>query len=256
MRAMIFGEDSIRRVCGPLTLSVAAWLAQTLSADASIMVRLQQVNSSGNPVNSVDATVSNQTLVFGRLLASGSLATPLVTSGFETVLTWTTASQGVITADLFTVTSSGSATTTSSSALIADTSGFLFADGEDLEASMNVNGLNTTNQRRVFVNVIEDFPTLPSGEFTDIPLLDIRFAVTAGIDDAVFSFTLAGADPDGFYGSDYNYLQGFTSGGGTIAVVPEPGTLQAGLLGIAMLGGSVLRHRIRRRRNLAHATIT
>jgi hypothetical protein len=257
MRAMIFGEDNIRRVCGPLTLSVAAWLAQTPSADASIMVRLQQVNSSGNPVSQVLANPnpSQQTLVYADLIVSGS-GSPLPVSdlfSFATVLTWSTSS-GVT--NLYTVNSSGSPFI-GSGAVIVNEPGFLFANTDDpATSSMNVTAVDPDSQRYLFVENFELGPTL-TDPIGDITIARLRFAVSAGINEAVFSFAL-----NNNTGSGYGFLDKdvesytFVDGGGTIAVVPEPGTLKAGLLGIAMLGASVLRQRVRRRRNLAHATIT
>ncbi|MFZ4638225.1 MAG: hypothetical protein ACOYMC_12500 [Pirellulales bacterium] len=178
------------------------------AAQATLVVRLEQI---GGPAVAVSGT---QTIITAALKVSGSTSV-LNTSGFSTVLTWSSSNSAVT--NLYTVTSSGSASNTVSPTV--STPGFLYADSGPL-AFMSVEDVASASQR--FVGVSAD-PT-QNVVFNDVTIMTVRFGVPAGISSASFDFSLNTTLPDyGFTDPDNgNTAFAFTNGGGTIAVVPEP----------------------------------
>ena len=155
-----------------------------------------------------------QTIITAAVKVSGSTSV-LNTSGFSTVLTWSSSNSAVT--NLYTVTSSGSASNTVSPTV--STPGFLYADSGPL-AFMSVEDVASASQR--FVGVSAD-PT-QNVVFNDVTIMTVRFGVPAGISSASFDFSLNTTLPDyGFTDPDNGETAfAFTNGGGTIAVVPEP----------------------------------
>ena len=178
------------------------------AAQATLVVRLEQI---GGPAVAVSGT---QTIITAALKVSGSTSV-LNTSGFSTVLTWSSSNSAVT--NLYTVTSANSANTTVSPTV--STSGFLYAESGPI-AFMNVTGLNSNSQR--YVGVSAD--ATPNVVFNDVTIMTVRFGVPAGISSANFDFSLNTTLPDyGFTDPANDELAfAFTNGGGTIAVVPEP----------------------------------
>lgn len=187
------------------------------TADAGLMVYLEQLNA---PAVAVSGT---QTLITAAVKVSGTLASPLTTSAFSTALTWTASGTGVTNSNLYTVNSSGVPVTTSA-ALNVNSPGYLYYGGDGIVplGTLNVVNLSGTNQR--YVSVDGDpayYPTL-SGTFLGTTIATIRFAVSSGINNAQFNFSLNGNGTTyGFVDDTFNTV-GFTNGGGLISVVPEP----------------------------------
>lgn len=177
------------------------------------------------------ATPALQTLVTATLKVSGSLAAPLSTAGFGTLLSWSTSSPGVSGTNLYTVNASGSPALTTS--MIADGTGFLYADASPQTDMTSP----ASGQRQAAVTAVEPFPTLPAGSFSNITIMQIRFAVSPNIKDALFNFSLNGAAPVyGFTDSNFDTVS-FTDGGGSLLVTPEPSTLASALFGGAGVVG-------------------
>jgi polyisoprenoid-binding protein YceI len=178
------------------------------SAQATLVVRLEQI---GGPAVAVSGT---QTIITAALKVSGSTSV-LNTSGFSTVLTWSSSNSAVT--NLYTVTSSGVAS--SSVNPTVTTPGFLYAESSPI-GIMNATSLASNSQRYVAVSAD---PT-QNVVFNDVTIMTVRFGVPAGISSANFNFSLNTTLPDyGFTDPDNNDLAfAFTNGGGTIAVVPEP----------------------------------
>lgn len=219
-------------------LAVAAgwWGIGPGTAKAALIVSLEQISSGS-------ATPGQQTVIQAALKVSGSLASPLTTSAFSTVLTWTTSSTNVLTSNLYTVNVLGSAVI-GSGAMSVNAPGFLYYDGSGTPLpDMNVTDLNATYQRYVAVAADENYyPTL-SGSFTDITIMTVRFGVSPDIKFATFDFSLNGNGPNyGFVNDQFGTI-GFTNGGGTISVVPEPET---GSIAVVTFGGLVLVGGLRR----------
>jgi hypothetical protein len=177
------------------------------AAQATLVVRLEQI---GGPAVAVSGT---QTIITAALKVSGSTSV-LNTSGFSTVLTWSSSNSAVT--NLYTVTSSGLAS--SSVNPTVSTPGFLYADTWFISA-MNTNSVDANSQRYVAVSAD---PT-QNVVFNDVTIMTVLFGVPAGISSANFDFSLNTASVYGFTDPANDDLPfAFTNGGGTIAVVPEP----------------------------------
>lgn len=249
-------QTTLQRLFAAAGISLAVLLGLSATAEAGIIVSLQQVDANGSPVSSVDANPdpAQQTLTFANLVVTGS-GTPLPVVdlySFATALTWATSSPGAEVTSLYTVDSSG-AVITGPTAMSVNEPGFLFNGGEGLFATsvMNTLSLTPTFQRFVSVDNFDFNPTLndPVGSVT---IARIRFAIAPGVTNAVFDFALNGSVDQG-----YGFLTldaasySFTNGGGTIAVVPEPGTIPACLLGLVVIGGWITRRSSRQRNSSA-----
>ena len=125
------------------------------AAQATLVVRLEQI---GGPAVAVSGT---QTIITAALKVSGSTSV-LDTSGFSTVLTWSSSNSAVT--NLYTVNSANSANTTVSPTV--STSGFLYAESGPI-AFMNVTGLNSNSQR--YVGVSAD--ATPNVVFNDVTIM-------------------------------------------------------------------------------------
>jgi hypothetical protein len=215
--------SSLRNVCG-LSLSAACGLALLAStpAHAQLVVSLVQI---GGPAEAVSGT---QTRVRAALKVSGTLApaSAFYTDTFSTVLTWS-GTNGSSASDLYTVNANTGAITSGNAAVIANGTGFLYASDSDAFGTMNTNSVSPTNQR--YVNVLkgaEPYPLL-SGTISNVTIMEIEFGVTAGVGISPFAeYTFAlNSDPlnYGFLNAEppFNNVQ-FTSGGGSIFIVPEP----------------------------------
>lgn len=237
------------RLFAAAAISISVLLGLSATAKAEIFVRLQQVDAGGNPVSSVPANPdpAQKTLVYGRLLASGTIDASTPVTAFGTVVSWSAVGDAFVT-DLITVNSAG-VSAIGSSAMTVTGSGYFFPSGSGSE--MNDNQLDDTFQRYLGIDSGTPFPSLGI-TFTDLLLMEIKFAVGPGIDDASFNFVLNGTFPDyGFFGVEPDFtVRPFTNQGGTIAVVPEPGTIPACLLGVVVIGGWMTQ-RSRRQRALS-----
>lgn len=252
-------QTTLQRLFAAAGISLAVLLGLSATAEAGIIVSLQQVDANGSPVSSVDANPdpAQQTLTFANLVATGS-GTPLPVVdlySFATALTWATSSPGAGVTSLYTVNSSG-AVITGPTAMSVNEPGFLFngGEGEFATSVMNTNSLTPTFQRFVSVDNFDFNPTLndPVGSVT---IARIHLAIAPGVTNAVFDFALNGSGDQG-----YGFLPivtiepatySFTNGGGTIAVVPEPGTIPACLLGLVVIGGLITRRSSRQRNSSA-----
>lgn len=197
------------------------------TAKAGLVVAIEQVSSQ-------TPTPGQQTLITAAVKVSGTLAQPLTTSAFSTVLSWSASGVGVTNADLYTVNSAGSKVSNSTS-MVVSTPGFLYANSNPL-ADMNTTGLNSANQRYVNVSGDSGFPTL-SGTFSGVTIANVQFALSPNISNASFSFTISGNLPQyGFADQNFNMAQSFSSGGGTLTVVPEPQIFGVLCAGVFLLG--------------------
>lgn len=206
MHSHLRGTRSTR----PTALAIVGLLGlfHASAAQATLVVRLEQI---GGPAVAVSGT---QTIITAALKVSGSTSV-LRTSGFSTVLTWSSSNSAVT--NLYTVDPDGVAS--SDSEPTASTSGFLYA-GRSPFTDMNTNSLDSNFQR--FVSVSANATT--RAVYNDVTIMTVQFGVPAGISSASFNFSLDTTLPDyGFIDPDNNDLAfAFTNGGGTIAVVPEP----------------------------------
>jgi hypothetical protein len=245
-------QAALQRLFAAAGISLAVLFGLSATAEAGIIVSLQQVDANGSPVSSVDANPdpAQQTLTYANLVVTGSGA-PLPVGdlfSFATALTWATSSPGAAVTSLYTVNASG-AVTIGSTAMSVNELGFLFNGGEGAFASsvMNTSSLDADSERYVFVDNESFAPTLtnPVGGVT---IARIRFAIAPGVTNATFDFTLDGSAVQGYGFLDNEIATySFTNGGGTIAVVPEPGTIPAGLLGLVVIGGWMKRRSRRQR---------
>lgn len=242
-----------RRLCAAAVISIEALLGLAATAEAGIIVSLQQVDSSGSPISSVEANPNpaQQTLAYADLVVSGS-GSPLPVAdlySFATVMSWSTSSSGIGVTDLYTVNSSGTPFI-GTTAMSVNGTGFLFNGGLDAPATsaMNVINLNSDFQRYTLIDNFEFSPTLadPVGSTT---IARIRFAVSPGVTNATFSLSLNGSGGETGYGflTNGNVTYPFTNGGGTIAVVPEPRAIPVCLVGLVMVGGWMSRRSRRHR---------
>lgn len=235
-------QTALQRLFAAAGISLAVLLGLSATADAAIVVSVQQVTSTGTPVNSVQANANplQQTLTFADLVVSGTFI-PEKVSGFQTTLSWT---GDVQVTDLYPVNSSGTPVT-NASFVLANQTGFLFYNSVDVFAQPAV---PASSSRQIEINWAgsfspENLPTLSTG----LTVARLQFAVSAGVDDALFNFTLS---DNAFVDVNVDPLP-FDNGGGTIAVVPEPGTIPACLLGLVVIGGWITRRSSRQQNSSA-----
>jgi len=231
MRSTNVTRGGIRRVCGAMVVSLAVWLGHSPAAEASITVSLQQV---GAPAVAVSGT---QTIVFADVVVSGAFV-PEQVSGFLTTLSWT---GNVYPTDLYPVNPLGQPVL-NSDFIAANQPGYLFYNAAFPALTFAQPPSEGASAREIEINWNGNMSSLPTLS-TGVTIARLQFAVAEDVDDAIFTFDFSG---NSFVGADLEPVP-FTSGGGTIAVVPEPGTLQACILGIAVVGGNLLRRQVRRR---------
>lgn len=199
-----------------ITLIVQFLFWTTTTAHADIIVTLEQV---GGPAVAVPG---QQTLIDALLKVQLTGNTTLDTSGFQTVMSWSVAQGSASAEDLYTVDTSGDPII-GAAALDAESSGYLYATVPPLFVDVNVNSLDESYQRFLgivnFNSPVESVSLLQSAVAT---IAKVRLAVAPNVSDVTFSASFSGSSPSGFLLADGATYQDFTSGGGTIQVVPEP----------------------------------
>jgi len=238
-----------RRMIATAAITMAAAFGHSADASAAIVVRLQQVTATGTPVPSVlaNANPAQQTLAYADVIVSGT-GSPLPVANifnFASILGWTSLETSG--SSLYTVNGAG-APTIGATAMSVNGSGFLFADAElPATAAMNVNDVDPAFQRYVSVENFDVTPTLSDPQ-TPITIARIRFAIAAGVTQATFNVSLDGTgETVGFFNGGAPVA--FPTGSGTIAIVPEPRTTVAGILGFAVMAGWMARRSDRLRRS-------
>lgn len=232
-------QTALQQLFAAAGVSLAVLFGLSATAEAGLVISLQQVGPP--PV----AVPGQETIVVASILASGSLAVAVPVDSFETVLTWNVGPGSSATNLSLKTVDIGGVPTVGSGALIVSGSSFFFS-GADPLGFMNTNTVNADNQRVTGV-LAGSLVSFPAGEFSNFKIMDIRFGLDANVGEATYSFSIAGSDPDGFY-SGGDYALGFPTGSGTMAFVPEAGTIPACLLGFVVVGGW-MRRRSRRQRD-------
>lgn len=235
-------QTTLQRLFAAAGISLAVLLGLSATAEAALVISLQQVGAP--PV----AVPGQKTIVLASILASGNLGAVVPVDSFETVLTWNVGPGSSATNLSLKTVEIGGNPTEGSGALIVSGPSFFFAEASPV-GFMNTNFGNPDNQRVTGV-LAGSLVNFPAGEFFNFKIMDIRFGLDADVGEATYSFSIAGTDPDGFY-SGGDYALGFPTGSGTITVVPEPGTIPACLLGLVVIGGWITRRSSRQRNSSA-----
>lgn len=231
------------------TLFAAAVAALVLgsqaSSQAALIVSLEQV---GGPA----VAVSGQQTVVEMLLKVQGDGTPanFNTDTFTTVLSWAT-SDAVVT-DLYNVNAVSSTALTpafSSAALVSNVTGYLFAiPGTIPGRLLNDSGVDGDFQRALLVDTElgSGFVELNTSATTTIA--SIFFGVAADV-TGTFNFTIDDSAVYGFVNDASPTAQtiGFTNGGGTLQVVPEPSTVYS-LFAAGLVTTGLQIRRLRRRK--------
>lgn len=231
-----------KKTVAAVALATFLCLCLVANSQAAIVVTLEQV---GGPAVAVPG---QQTLVTMELKASGTGSPlPLDVVGFTTLFSWTSSDAAVT--DLYNVNSSGTVLNQGSaaSAVVSNTTGFLFANVVPSNALTNSGTANPTFERALNIDG-DGTPVSLSDPLASVTIATVYFGVTADV-LGTFNVSLVGdaAQNRGFVESGtFNYTS-FTSSPATLQVVPEPSTMYS-LFAVGLVTtGFQLRRRFRRK---------